>query len=67
MIATYEMKTRRVTREDIDRALQKLEQTGKHVQNDAVSLYAATGESEFVVLACIGFLRHFLHLFHRLC
>lgn len=30
------------------------------------AVYARTGGIEFVVLDCIGFLRHFLHLFHRL-
>jgi hypothetical protein len=29
-------------------------------------LYDQTGGIEIVVLDCIGFLRHFLHLFHRL-
>ncbi len=29
------------------------------------SIYEKTGGIEFVVLDCIGFLRHFLHLFHR--
>ena len=32
----------------------------------AASLYRDTGGIEFVILDCIGFLRHFLHLFHRL-
>ena len=32
----------------------------------AASLYARTGGIEFVVLDCLGFLRHFLHLFHRI-
>jgi DNA adenine methylase len=32
----------------------------------AASLYRKTGGIEFVILDCIGFLRHFLHLFHRL-
>jgi DNA adenine methylase len=36
------------------------------VQEYARSLYAETGGTEFVVLDCIGFLRHYLHLFHRL-
>jgi DNA adenine methylase len=29
-------------------------------------MFDQTGGIEFVVLDCIGFLRHFLHLFHRL-
>ncbi len=75
------MKNKRVTREDIDRALQKLllsgrrvnnyifittEPVNEEVQDYARSLYHETGGIEFVVLDCIGFIRHFLHLFHRL-
>lgn len=33
--------------------------------NDAATLYEATGGTEFAVLDCLEFLRHFLHLFHR--
>jgi DNA adenine methylase len=36
------------------------------VQEYAASLYQKTGGVEFVVLDCVAFLRHFLHLFHRL-
>ncbi len=74
----YEMKTRRVTRDDIDLALQKIADKGIHnyifittdvieptVQEYAVSLYEQTGGIEIVLLDCLGFLRHFLHLFHR--
>lgn len=32
----------------------------------ATSLYEKTGGIEFVILDCINFLRHFLHLFYRL-
>lgn len=81
IVTSYEMKNKRVTNEDIDRALQKLLVSGKRVdnyifittevideqvQNYARSLYQETGGVEFVVLNCIGFVRHFLHLFHRL-
>ena len=31
----------------------------------AAGFYEKTGGVEIVVLDCIGFLRHFLHLFHR--
>jgi len=80
-VTCYEMKTRRVTRNDIDNALQKLVASGKTIDNyifittdiieESVKEYAAncyerTGGIEVVVLDCIGFLRHFLHLFHRL-
>jgi DNA adenine methylase len=81
IITSYEMKNKQVTQEDIDRALQKLSTSGKRIDNyifitteaidDRVqayarSLYQETGGIEFVVLDCIGFIRHFLHLFHRL-
>lgn len=36
------------------------------VEDYAATLYEKRGEIEVVVLDCIGFLRHFLHLFHRL-
>jgi len=81
VMTSYEMKTRRVTHDDIDRALQKIERTKRPpdnyifittepidplVQEYAISLYEQTWDVEFVVLDCISFLRHFLHLFHRL-
>ncbi|MFN6539259.1 MAG: DNA methyltransferase [Nostoc sp. EkiNYC01] len=81
VITSYEMKTRRVTLIDIDRALQKINSTGKRVDNyifittDAIeegiseyasNMYDRTGGIEIVVLDCISFVRHFLHLFHRL-
>ncbi|MBD2090157.1 restriction endonuclease, SacI family [Microcoleus sp. FACHB-1515] len=81
VVTSYEVKGKRVTSEDIDRALQKLsissrrvdnyifittEAINEEVQNYARSLYLQTGGIEFVVLDCIGFIRHFLHLFHRL-
>lgn len=76
----YEMKRKAVTRDDIDRALQKVagdahppdnyvfvttEPVERVVRDYAASLYAGTGGVEFAVLDCVGFLRHFLHLFHR--
>lgn len=76
----YEMKTRPVSRDDIDRAMQKVvrldprpenyifvttETIDAAVQTYASSLYAATNGIEFAILDCLGFLRHFLHLFHR--
>jgi hypothetical protein len=78
---SYEMKMKTVTQEDVDRALQKLvtvhqrvdnyifittEPIDPFVQEYASQLYQNTGEIEFVILDCIQFLRHFLHLFHRL-
>ena len=76
----YEMKQKVVTRDDIDRAVQKLEGRSDRIDNyviiatdrvevavaeHAAELYEATGGTEFVVLDCLGFVRHFLHLFHR--
>lgn len=81
VITSYEMKMRRVTIDDINRALQKIASCPHRIDNyifittdvieDDVKKYAAeqyirTGGTEIAVLDCIGFLRHFLHLFHRL-
>lgn len=75
----YEMKDKRLTRNDIDVALTKIAEQGRSLDNYifittepieeeilqyARSLYNRTG-IEFTLLDCIGFLRHFLHLFHR--
>ena len=81
VVTSYEMKMKRVTRGDIDRALQKVVKHDDRIDSyifittdvieDDVSEYAAeiykkTGGIEVVILDCIAFLRHFLHLFHRL-
>jgi DNA adenine methylase len=81
VVTSYEMKNKAVLHGDIDRALQKIASQGRHVQNyifittEAVpdevreyarSKYDETGGVEIAILDCIGFLRHFLHLFHRL-
>ena len=75
------MKMRRVTRQDIDLALEKVAMSGIRLDNylfittDTIdpdvaeyarSKYQETGGTEFAVLDCIAFIRHFLHLFHRL-
>lgn len=80
-ITSYEMKTRDVTIDDINLAIQKVRKsecridnyifitTGRilpEVNEYAMSLYRETDGIEFVVLDCMGFLRHYLHLFHRL-
>jgi hypothetical protein len=78
LIAAYEMKMRRVNKDDIDAALQKLQHHRiEHyvfittepvefvVHEYAASLYALTGGTEVVILDCMGFLRHFLHFFHQ--
>jgi hypothetical protein len=85
VVTAYEMKDKRVTRNDIDAALGKVtefyqqyarrirnyifittEVIDRDVEDYAKTLYEQTGGIEFVILDCIGFLRHFLHLFHRL-
>ncbi|MBI3020881.1 MAG: restriction endonuclease, SacI family [Candidatus Omnitrophica bacterium] len=81
VVTIYEMKSKRVTIDDMDRALQKIAERKPRIDNyvfittdvihDEVKAYAAamyekTNGTEIVVLDCIGFARHFLHLFHRL-
>jgi hypothetical protein len=71
VITSYEMKTRRVTIEDIDRAIEKINTTGKRVDNDifittdiidehlkeyASNMHELTGGIEVVVLDCISFI-----------
>jgi len=79
IVTCYEIKDKRVTKTDIDVALQKLSKTKSKIDNYifittdiieievteyAKSLYDKTGV-EFAVLDCIGFIRHYLHFFHR--
>jgi hypothetical protein len=78
VVTAYEMKAKKVTQNDIDIALQKVtyridnyiivttEAIDEQVKNYASSIYAKTGGIEFTILSCIGFIRHFLHLFHRI-
>jgi hypothetical protein len=79
-VTTYEVKTRSVIRDDIDHALDKIVHSSKKVdhyvfittmpvdplvQDYAASLYTLSG-IEIVILDCVGFIRHFLHFFHRM-
>ena len=79
IVTSYEMKDKRVTNNDIDIAIQKIAKNNKHIDNYifitteeidskveeyARALYSEIG-IEFVILDCIGFIRHFLHFFHR--
>lgn len=81
VVTSYEMKDKKVTKGDIDIALQKIANIGRKidnyifittdiidddVNNYAKSIYEKTGGIEFTVLDCISFLRYFLHLFHRI-
>lgn len=80
VVTTYEIKNKPVTTGDIDIAIQKIAD-GSEVQNyifvttapidPAVREYASQqyrelGGVEIAILDCVGFLRHFLHLFYRL-
>lgn len=80
IVTIYEMKMKRVTIDDIDHALEKIALSAEKVHNyifittdvisDEVQSYAAkcyerTKGTEITILDCIGFLRHFLHFFHR--
>ncbi len=80
VITAYEMKMKRVTIQDVDRAVTKIvshkpqienfvfittDIIGDEVMNYATSMYDKLGGTEIVILDCIGFLRHFLHFFHR--
>jgi hypothetical protein len=78
VVTVYEMKAKRVIQNDIDIALQKIdhridnyiiittEDIDEQVKKYASNVYAQTRGIEFVVLDCLGFIRHFLHLFHRI-
>ena len=77
----YEMKMKKVQLVDIDRAIQKIVTGGQSIDNYifittdeidenvfdyAKGMYDVLGQREIAILDCIGFLRHFLHFFHRL-
>lgn len=77
----YEMKMKRITQEDIDVAVTKIARASKQIHNYlfittdtvdpgvaeyAATFYEKTDGTEIAILDCVGFLRHFLHLFHRI-
>ena len=79
-VTVYEMKMKRVTPDDIDAAALKIARAPQRIHNylfvttdaisPAVAEYASTfyeklDGTEIAILDCTGFLRHFLHLFHR--
>lgn len=81
VVTAYEMKMKRVTRDDIDGAVTKITRAPNRIHNylfvttDAIdpivaeyaaTFYEKTDGTEIAILDCIGFLRHFLHLFHRI-
>jgi DNA adenine methylase len=80
VVTSYEMKDKVVTNGDIDIAVEKIAQ-GANIQNYifittepvdaevrayATAKYAELGGVEIAILDCLSFLRHFLHLFHRI-
>jgi hypothetical protein len=80
VVTTYEMKMKRVTQDDIDHAVTKIAHAESRIHNylfvttgiidPIIAEYAATFYEkldgiEIAILDCMGFLRHFLHLFHR--
>lgn len=80
VVTAYEMKMKRVTIDDIDCAVTKIAKASNRIHNYlfvttdvidpivsqyAASFYEKTDGAEIAILDCIGFLRHFLHLFHR--
>jgi len=81
LVTAYEMKMKKVTIDDINIALEKIAAHKDTIQNYifvttdkidpeireyAAQKYDETGGIEIAILNCLGFLRHFLHLFHRL-
>jgi hypothetical protein len=81
IVTVYEMKSKRVSQDDIVRAVQKTLNVNYPIDNYifittdtiepavreyAASMYEKTNGTEIAILDCIGFVRHFLRLFHRL-
>ncbi len=79
VVACYEMKDKSVTINDINNALKKIATLNQKIDNYvfittdvielevveyAKSIYEDSGV-EIVVLDCMGFMKHFLHFFHR--
>lgn len=80
LATVYEMKKKAVITNDIDHAAKKIANSNSKIDNyiiittekisddvveHARSMYDATDGTEIVVLDYLGFLRHFLHFFHR--
>jgi hypothetical protein len=81
VVTAYEMKMKRITQDDIDVAVTKIARAPNKIHNYlfvttdvidpnvaeyAKSFYEKTDGTEIAILDCIGFLRHFLHLFYRI-
>jgi hypothetical protein len=80
VVTAYEMKMKRVTQDDIDHAVTKIARASSKIHNylfvttDVIDpivaeyasmFYEKLDGTEIAILDCMGFLRHFLHLFHR--
>lgn len=79
IITCYEMKDKRVSKIDIEIALDKVAKMENKIDNyifittdvleEEVIEYAKSlyekASIEFAILDCIGFIKHFLHFFHR--
>jgi hypothetical protein len=81
VVTAYEMKMKRVTRDDIDAAVAKIARAPSRIHNYlfvttdvidpvvaeyAMTFYEKTEGAEIAILDCMSFLRHFLHLFSRI-
>jgi hypothetical protein len=81
VVTAYEMKARRITKDDIDSAVKKIAKAPNRIHNYlfvttdvidpnvakyATDFYEQTDGIEIAIVDCVGFLRHFLHFFHRL-
>ncbi|GMV66551.1 MAG: hypothetical protein AMXMBFR75_23470 [Candidatus Hinthialibacteria bacterium] len=81
VVTVYEMKEKQIRVDDIDCAVEKIIRAPKSINNYlfittdtidpyvveyAQKFYEETGGTEIAILDCVGFLRHFLHLFHRI-
>ena len=81
VITSYEMKLKKVLISDIENALNKLAElkiivdnyifiTTEDIDEDVLEYakkqYLSTGGIEFMILNCVDFVRHFLHMFHRI-
>lgn len=79
VLTSYEMKSKKVTKNDIDIAIKKIlkannridnfifittEIIEKDVEEYAKQIYDLSGV-EIAILDCIGFIKHFLHFFNR--
>jgi len=81
VVTVYEMKMKPVTQDDIDHAARKIASSSSPIDNylfittDGINpmvaeyasgFYEKTSGTEIAIIGCMDFLRHFLHLFHRI-